>query len=47
MGQGVVIEELHGDRGRKLVGRPEQANQQGGAQELIDEPIADVELDKE
>ncbi|SBO44937.1 protein of unknown function [Cyanobium sp. NIES-981] len=47
MGQGVVIEQLHGHRRREFLGRLEQAHQQGGPQEVIDHPVADAKPHEE
>ena len=44
MGQGVVVEQLHRHRRRQLLRRLEQAHQQGRPQELVDHPLADLQL---
>ena len=44
MRQGVVIQQLHRHRRRKLLGRFEQTHQQDRPQEFIDHPLADLQL---
>ena len=44
MGQGVVVEQLHGHRCRELLRRLEQSHQQRGPQEVVDHAITDAQL---